>query len=72
MGGAITAWRLVRSGGQPTHCIISQRDGQWLVMVRHGKEVTLWERCRSDDAALARAQQIWEVLVEHGWSEPRH
>jgi hypothetical protein len=30
------------------------------------------ERCSSDDAALARATETWQVLREKGWTEPSH
>jgi hypothetical protein len=71
MSLAVTAWRLAR-GDERATCIVSQRDGRWHVTVEEGKRVTIAERCPSDDAAFARADEIWRVLTEQGWTEPRH
>jgi hypothetical protein len=71
MSLAVTAWRLTR-GHERATCIVSQRDGRWHLMVEEGKRVTLAERCGSDDAAFARADEIWQVLIGRGWTEPRH
>lgn len=56
----------------PAQCVITERDGRWLLIVRQGRDIVLSERCASDDAALARANEIWRVMVEQGWTEPRH
>ena len=71
MSLAVTAWRLAR-GGERATCIVSARDGRWHVTVEQGKRVTIAERCASGDEAFDRATQIWQVLIGHGWSEPRH
>lgn len=71
MSLAVTAWRLSR-GEERATCIVSQRDGRWHVTVEEGKRVTIAERCSSDDAAFARADEIWRVLTDQGWTEPRH
>ena len=72
MSLGVTAWRLTSADGQRAQCVVTERDGRWHLIVTEGKQITMAERCASDDAALARANQIWEVLVEQGWSEPRH
>ena len=72
MGLAVTAWRLNKPGGQRAQCIVSERDGRWHLIVQEGRSITLAERCPSDDAALERANEIWQVLIENGWTEPRH
>ena len=72
MSLAVTAWRLKSADGQCAQCWITQRDDVWHLMVTEGKQITIAERCSSDDAALARANEIWPVLIEQGWGEPRH
>ncbi len=72
MGMVLTAWRLAKAGRKCAQCIVSERDGRWRLMVQESGHVTFAERCASDDAALARANDIWQRLVEHGWTEPRH
>ena len=67
-----TVWRLADAGGVPVQCVISERDGRWLLIVRRGRNIALSERCSSDDAALRRAHEIWQVFVQHGCNEPRH
>ncbi len=68
----VTAWRLSDAAGQPAHCVISERDGRWHLLVHQGKKVMVAERCPTDDAALVRANEIWQVMVEQGWTEPKH
>jgi hypothetical protein len=68
----ITVWRLRDQAGWPGHCVVSERDGRWRLVVQRGREVVLAERCASDDAALARSTEIWQVLTEQGWTEPSH
>lgn len=68
----VTAWRLVDRSGKPSHCTISERDGRWQLIINEGPMVVLTERCASDDAALIRANQIWKVMTENGWTEPQH
>ena len=72
MGLSVIAWRLADTLGRPAQCIISERDGRWHLIVRHGSKIMIAERCATDDAALKRANEIWQVMVEQGWSEPRH
>ena len=68
----VTAWRLSDPAGRPAQCVITERDGRWLLIVRHGTTIMLAERCRSDDAAFDRAHEIWRVMVEQGWVELKH
>lgn len=68
----ITAWRLADGAGTTAQCLISERDGRWHLVVQQGRHVMMAERCRSDDAALERANEIWQALTEQGWTEPRH
>jgi hypothetical protein len=56
----------------PVQCLIRERDGGWLLLIRRGCEITLAERCRSDDAALRRADEIWRGFKERGFTEQRH
>ena len=76
MGGqvslSVTAWRLTDRSGTPTNCVISERDGRWHLIVRRGADVVFSERCGTDDAALLRANEIWRVLRDQGWTEPTH
>ena len=76
MGGqvslSVTAWRLTDRSGTPTNCVISERDGRWHLIVRRGSDVVFSERCGTDDAALGRANEIWRVLRDQGWTEPMH
>ena len=72
MSLSVTAWRLADGAGVPANCVISERDGRWHLIVRRGGDVVFSERCGTDDAALLRANEIWQVLREQGWTEPRH
>jgi hypothetical protein len=68
----VTAWRLWDPAGKPAQCVISERDGRWQLIVRHGSDIVLSERYSNDDAALTRANEVWSAMVEQGWVEPRH
>ena len=68
----MTVWRLRDHAGLPSECLVSERDGRWRLLVQRGHEVFLAERCASDDAALARSTEIWQVLKAQGWTEPSH
>ena len=72
MSKVLTAWRLAKAGRQRVQCIVSERDGRWRVIVQEGRHITFAERCASDDAALARAHDIWHGLIERGWTDPTH
>ena len=72
MGKVLTAWRLWKVGRQRVQCTVSERDGRWRVVVQEGPRITFAEQCASDDAALVRAHDIWHLLIERGWQEPRH
>jgi hypothetical protein len=66
-----TVWRLSDHAGVPSHCLVSERDGRWRLLVQRGRTVLIAERCASDDAALARSTEIWQVLKERGGRSPR-
>jgi hypothetical protein len=68
----LTAWRLTDPFGRPAQCVNSERDGRWHLVVREGQSIVIAERCRTDDAALDRATEIWQVMKEQGWTEPSH
>ena len=53
-------------------CAITERDGAWHLVIRRGGAIVLADRCVTDDAAVTRANEIGEVLVEQGWTELRH
>ena len=72
MGIVVTAWRLGHPGGRRAECTVSERDGRWQLIVHEGRRTTLTQRCESDEAALARADEIWKAMVAQGWTEPRH
>jgi len=72
MGGTLTIWRLVDGAGLQTSCVLTERDQRWQLVIHRGREVLLAERHSTDGAALARANQIWEVYRELGWTEPFH
>jgi hypothetical protein len=65
-------WRLVNARGIPVHCAMLQSDNRWLILLRRGPDITFYECCSSTTAAVQRANEIWAVLVERGWTEPRH
>jgi hypothetical protein len=66
-------WGLVTKSGIPARCfMVTERDGRWAVFVRTGRAITLYERCSTDDSAFQRANEIRDVLVDMGWSEPKH
>ena len=72
MSLSVTAWRLTDPVGRPAQCVISERDGRWHLIVRRGRDIMISDRCPSDDDALERANEIWGVLIEQGWTEPKH
>ena len=72
VGLSVTVWRLRNHAGSLSECTVSERDGRWRLIVQRGRAVVLAERCASDDAALARSTEIWQVLKEQGWTEPSH
>jgi hypothetical protein len=65
-------WRLVDQSGTPAHCFLKERDGRWLVFVRAGDAITLYNRCSSDETAVQRANQIRQLFTRLGWQEPGH
>ena len=65
-------WRLVDHSGTPAHCFLRERDGRWLVFVRTGGAITLYNRCSSDETAVQRANQIRQLFRHSGWREPEH
>ena len=65
-------WRLVDQSGTPAHCFLRERDGRWLVFVRTGEAITLYNRCSSDETAVQRANQIRQLFRHSGWREPEH
>ena len=67
-----TAWRLTNPFGCPAQCVITERDGRWQLVVREGASIMFAERCHTDDDALNRAMEIWQVMKEQGWTEPSH
>jgi hypothetical protein len=69
---AVTVWRLRDPGGRPATCIVAGRGERWDVLVRRGRELLIAERHFTDDAALGRANEIWQTYRELGWTEPRH
>jgi hypothetical protein len=69
---SVTAWRLADAMGRAAQCVISERDGRWMLMVQRGREIMLSERWPTDDAALDRANHIWAVMVKQGWTELTH
>jgi hypothetical protein len=69
----LTAWQLSSPAGISAHCVISgDANGEWHLIVRRGRDIMFSERCPNDEIALGRANAIWSVLVEQGWTEPRH
>lgn len=68
MSLTLTVWRLTDLNGCPARCLVSERDGRWQVLVWHKTSIVFWQRCDTDDEALARADELWRVLVQHGWS----
>lgn len=62
-------WRLVDESGTPAHCFLRERDGRWLVFVRTGEAITLYNRCSSDETAVQRANQIRELFRRRGWQQ---
>ena len=48
--------------------LVHDDDGRLLV-VRRGRSIFLCERCRDEDIALERSNEIWDLLLEQGWTE---
>ena len=65
-------WRLVDQSGTPAYCFLKERDGRWLVFVRTGDAITLFNRCSSDETAVQRATEIRQRFRRLGWQELRH
>ena len=65
----VTAWRLVDPTGRLTECEVNERDRRWQVVIHKGHDIVTSERCASDDAALARADELWRDLRAQGWTD---
>ena len=65
-------WRLVNQSGKPAYCFLKERDGRWLVFVRTGDTITLYNRCSSDQTAVQRATEIRQLFTQLGWQEAQH
>ena len=68
----VTVWRLQDQSGKPASCTVSERDGRWQLIVHRGREMMLAEQCQTDEAALSRANEVWQALLEAGWTEKVH
>jgi len=69
---AVTVWRLRDPSGRQAACVVAERDQRWQLIVQRGREMLIAERHSTDDAALARANEIWQTYREMGWTEPTH
>jgi len=69
---AVTVWRLRDPSGRPAACVVAERDQRWQLVVQRGREMLIAEHHSTDDAALARANEIWQTYRELGWTEPTH
>lgn len=69
MSVTATAWNLTRDR-RPSRCLISETDGGWDVIVWNGPSIVLWERQPTAEAASARADELWTVLVAYGAAPP--
>ena len=69
---AVTVWRLRDPSGRQAACVVAERDRRWQLVVQRGREMLIAERHATDDAALARANEIWQTYRELGWTEPTH
>jgi hypothetical protein len=67
----IMAWCLSDPSGQFVQCAISERQGEWQLIVRQGSSLALSEQCHNDAAALERAHQIRKQLIDLGWTPRR-
>lgn len=72
MSLAVTVWRLRDPSGRQAACVVAERDHRWQLVVQRGREMLIAERHPTDDAALARANEIWQTYRELGWTEPTH
>lgn len=72
MSLAVTVWRLRDPAGRSAACVVAERDQRWQLVVQRGREMLIAERHTTDDAALDRANEIWQVFREQGWTEPVH
>jgi hypothetical protein len=52
--------------------VLAERDQRWQLVVQRGREMLIAERHATDDAALERANEIWQTYRELGWTEPTH
>ena len=72
LGLAVTVWRLSDPVGRAASCVVAEREERWDLLVRRGRELLIAEQHSSDDAALLRANEIWQAYRELGWTEVRH
>jgi hypothetical protein len=68
----ITVWRLQDHRGVSSECTVCEHDGSRHLVVQRGRTIFMAERCPTDDEALQRSTEIWQVLKEQGWTEPTH
>jgi hypothetical protein len=71
MSMTFTVWRLQDGHQQPAHCTVGERGGEWELIVRRGHNIFLCERCNNEDLALERSNELWDLLLEQGWTERR-
>ena len=43
-------------------------DGQWVLELTRGSERLLTEPCGTESGALARAQELRQILLDAGWT----
>ncbi len=72
VGLMVTVWRLFDEAGVSSECTVCEHDGRWHLVVQRGHTIFSAERCGTDDAALERSSEIWQVLTRQGWTEPSH
>ena len=71
MSTTVTAWNLAGPRGRASRCLIKDEDGRAAVIVWNGPSIVLWERCPTRTAAHGRADELWTMLVAHGWVPPK-
>ena len=68
MSLSATVWRLWDDAGRVTKCLLSERDNRWSLRVFTEAKILANERFCTDDSALDRADEIWSLLVQQGWT----
>jgi hypothetical protein len=72
MAQHLPLWNLRDGRGMHATCSLRPAGAAWIVVVENGGTSWVWEQHRLMRTALARAEQVYDVFAEMGFTEPVH